>query len=677
MPNNDLLAQRMYSPLSQNMTDSESEEELHSNTTTLNNHSSINQSIRKSSMSIRKMSTPLGHHQSSNMHNNHHNHHHSILGSHADDDLNSTNYTNLNSDGEERMPNTDIDNVNILGNITKKPMGPIRKCCFFLSLLVCVLTVVLFLWVIPCSDELACPAKTERIHTHNWIRNYEKIELKGAINVVDGIRGRSKNLVFLYRGDKLFQEFSTANRKRNGIISLVGNTGQVAWYDEIVNEPKIIDCTLIDVDRNGSPDCLVVDEYGEIGTINPISGEWLWHISDRTTKTSEFLSFPLVLPDLNKDGINDLLVAASVGQGLFNNLKIISGANGQTIGISFTMTECSFIHKFQLDRQYKVSFNCINNDTEVQIIKPLADLYSLITNKSVDVGLRRRTTPLPIISQHKFYGQRKDTVSQRNIYSVGGKQLIVENSGKCPENCNVSVQLIGQKNGKNYIIRHLNGTRMYGMVPAPLSFNNSGVHGFVLKFWEWSANDSIDPMQTFRARRHTDSRNDDINRFASVLNKKPAWKLMQTGNDIHMTYKRSVNDDLPVYKSKMNDPPVFKSKIRLIKETVVLIVFNSTDTRIENTSQSNIVQFCREADNSTKDGANTISCQPDLNYQENSLLIADLDSDGSQELVSYYTTFVRNEDLTVEPEEWKLITYVQLLRLESELPKLYSLDEAK
>lgn len=664
MPNNDLLAQRMYSPLSQNMTDSESDEEELHNTTTLNNHSSItvgsaiiNQSIRKSSNSLRKMST-IG---NQSIHNNRH--HHSMLDAH-DDDLNSTNYTNLNSDGEERMP-TDIDNVNILGNIVKQPMGPIRKCCFVLSILVCILTVILFLWVIPCSDELACPAKTERIRTHNWIRNYEKIELKGSINIVNGIRGRSKNLVFLYRGDKLYQEFSATNRKGNGIISLIGNTGQVAWYDEIANEPKIIDCTLIDVDRDGSPDCLVVDEYGEIGTINPISGEWLWHISDRTTKTSEFLSFPLVLPDLNRDGVNDLLIAASVGQGLYNNLKILSGSNGQTIGISFTMTECSFIHKFQLDRHYKVSFNCINNDTEVQIIKPLADLYRLITNKSVDVGLR--TTPYPVINQHKFYGQRKDTISQRNIYSVGGKQLIVENSGKCPENCNVSVQLIGKKNGKNYIIRHLNGTRMYGMVPAPLSFNNSDVHGFVLKFWEWSANDSIDPMQTIRARRHTTS---DFNIFSSNLHKKSAWKMpsIKLTDNIHMPYKRAAN------------LPVFKSKIRLIKETVVLIVFNSTDTRIENTSQSNIIQFCHadNNNNNSKDSIDTaVSCQPDLNYQENSLLIADLDSDGSQELVSYYTTFVRNEDLTVEPEQWKLITYVQLLRLESELPKLYSLDETK
>jgi hypothetical protein len=64
-------------------------------------------------------------------------------------------------------------------------------------------------------------------------------------------------------------------------------------------------------------------------------------------------------------------------------------------------------------------------------------------------------------------------------------------------------------------------------------------------------------------------------------------------------------------------------------------------------------------------------CQPDLNYQENSLLIADLDGDGEQELVSYFSTFV-NENEGGAYDKWKLKTHIQLLRLESELPKLYS-----
>lgn len=650
MPNIELPTQSMYAPLSQNMetSDSESEEELHSSSIASTNHIIKNNG--------RKMSI-----------NTH------ILGSMHE--INCNNYSNINSDGDDTHHYHHQDNVAILNRASyklnsTKPMSSLRKFCFVASILVCILTVVLFLWVIPCSDDSTCPAKSERIRTQNWMRNYERIELKGGINVVDGIHGRSKNLLFMYRGDKLWSEMeAVTNPKPNGIISLIGSSGTVGWFDEIANEPSIIDCTLLDANHNGSPDCLILDEYGELSCIDPVKGLYIWHIADRTVNRNELLSFPLILPDLNRDGVNELLVTSTnTAQKLYNTLNIVSGANGQALGTRYTMTECSYIHKFQLDTKYKVSFNCINNDTEIQIIKPLDDLYRLITNKSVNLGLE---VPYPAINQHKFYGQRKDTIIQRNIYSVSGKQLIVENNGKCPESCNVTVQLIEQKNGKEHVIRNFSGSRMYGMVPALLSFNSTGtsntkasVHGFVIKLWEWGANETDIQFQT-RHKRST-AGPPEFNRFAHVLKQKTPWRPPTFDDDLKARYKRSTSDQQQHQNTSKES--IFKSKMRLIKETVILIVFNSTDTRIENTSQSNIIQFCRTE-------GTEVSCQPDLNYQENSVLIADLDQDGSQELVTYYTTFVSTGDDS--KMEWKLITYVQLLRLEAELPKLYIVDDDK
>lgn len=155
----------------------------------------------------------------------------------------------------------------------RPPMSARRRCLFVASIALCVLTVVVFVWVVPCSDGSGggtCPARAERPRTQNWMRHYEGLELKGAINVVRGVRGRSNNLVFMYRGERLLG--SGGGPKRNGIIALVGSTGAVSWYDEIVNEPSVIDCSLIDADCNGVRDCLVLDEYGELGCIDPVSG---------------------------------------------------------------------------------------------------------------------------------------------------------------------------------------------------------------------------------------------------------------------------------------------------------------------------------------------------------------------------------------------------------------------
>jgi hypothetical protein len=109
----------------------------------------------------------------------------------------------------------------------------------------------------------------------------------------------------------------------------------------------------------------------------------------------------------------------------------------------------------------------------------------------------------------------------------------------------------------------------------------------------------------------------------------------------------------------------------------MLIVFNSTNMKVENASQSNIVQFCQRTTGSKEKSAEKKSdtdsiCQPDLNYQENSILITDIDGDGSKELVSYYSTFVNeNNSGDITADRWKLKTFIQLFKLETELPKLY------
>lgn len=49
----------------------------------------------------------------------------------------------------------------------KKPMSTSRKLAFVLSVLMCFLTVAVFLWVIPC-DWSTCPSKTEDANTAAW-----------------------------------------------------------------------------------------------------------------------------------------------------------------------------------------------------------------------------------------------------------------------------------------------------------------------------------------------------------------------------------------------------------------------------------------------------------------------------------------------------------------------------
>ena len=171
-------------------------------------------------------------------------------------------FTNVDYDSLQQQENLwQTDDVAILEKTPQKQkMSPLRRFCFILSIFICFLTIFLFLWVIPCPDQ-------ERL---NWFHDYEKIELKGPINIAHN------NLIFMFRSIKFSprnNEFLPKTDTQTGILALMTDTGRVAYYLETVNEPISVNCNLIDADKDGEMDCLVLDDYHNIGCFVPVSGE--------------------------------------------------------------------------------------------------------------------------------------------------------------------------------------------------------------------------------------------------------------------------------------------------------------------------------------------------------------------------------------------------------------------
>jgi len=101
--------------------------------------------------------------------------------------------------------------------------------------------------------------------------------LKGGINVVAGVPGRGRNLVFLARGDiinadQTDQDLRDFPASGGGLISLIGSTGEVAWYIHFSRTPRTMDCSLIDVTGDGAEDCIVVGTGKLLVAVNPIPG---------------------------------------------------------------------------------------------------------------------------------------------------------------------------------------------------------------------------------------------------------------------------------------------------------------------------------------------------------------------------------------------------------------------
>lgn len=550
------------------------------------------------------------------------------------------------------------DRIQILDCETRtyvEPMSLTRKIVFFASIAGIVLVCVVF-FLLPCESN--CVAKTEFMKTRNWIKNYEKMEFKGDINTLVQAPSKgpskSKNLVFLYRTDKIFPDLNNSKKSRQksngGVLTLLGNSGEVSWTSEMSNEPRSIDCGLIDCDNSGTKDCLILDSVGQLSCLDG-SGHFIYYISNsKAAKPArkDLLDFPLILPDLDGDSVNEIMMGSANGKMNSTDLLILSGANGKTI-LKETQN-CSFIHKLQIDTDYVIKYICmVKEDTEQQMLRNLTDLYGQVSKKPLNLN---KLEPVSKINQHKFYGRRSTTMTQTTITNVQDKELVIENKGAWPRESKVSLKVTSMVNGTKKEHYNYSGSKMYAMVPVPLMLNSSlggrkgeGIHGFIIKFWIWNGSDV--------------SYNLDKNRFKRS-NEKRDLKA-QRSNYTNQTYTGSA----------------YKTQVFFLRESIMMIVFNSTNMDVKNTSQSNIVQFCqrtiptKDKTADKKSESNSI-CQPDLNYQENSLLIADIDDDGSKEVVSYYSTFVNdNPSEDVTKNRWKLKTFIQLFKLEAELPKEY------
>lgn len=195
-------SQGVYSPLPQSISDTDSEEELHS------------------ALPQAKFKDTSKHLNGVDLRNYHH------LNDAEDNHMNG--FPNINTNMMDDSP--------MIKDGYKKPMSPIRKFFFTLSILICFLTIVVFLWILPCSEDATCPAVIQKSKISNWEKPYHGIELMGPINVVKGISGYSKNLVLLFRGDVVNPNpvqlgVQKILPKEGGAISIMGDTGKVAWYN--------------------------------------------------------------------------------------------------------------------------------------------------------------------------------------------------------------------------------------------------------------------------------------------------------------------------------------------------------------------------------------------------------------------------------------------------------------
>lgn len=498
----------------------------------------------------------------------------------------------------------------------KKPMSTSRKLAFVLSVLMCFLTVAVFLWVIPC-DWSTCPSKTEDANTAAWSITATGIELEGPISLV------GNKLLFMMRSP-IFERRQVSLRSGQlppsggGVIALDSRHPVELWRKTLNNVPKEVDCDLIDANLDGVLDCIVLTHNGFLAVLNQVTGNLLWRKINNGLKTS--VEFPLILPDLTGDGVNDLalisyrplsgaaLSSVRSPDAILQQPVLLSGATGVQIGVApgLNRDECDRVTGLNLTRDETLIYVCVQGETERVETISIQDMYKSKSkpapgfspsNSGPGDSTTKNEPTYKLPPQHKC-------IHRDNKLNLDKYHLVVENTGLCPDHCSALVNI---SDDTHHSVYSFNASKTYVMQPLIIHFNNAA-NGFLLKYWEWQSD--------------KDEEGDVYDKDKIII-------------------------------------------IRHLQERIVLVMFSpngSPGPHIVNASQSDIVQLCQ---------AKTNTCQPHLSFQEYSLLLADLDKDGSQDLITYLVTYVPSEKTADSPTSWSLVSQIRVIRLEHELPKLY------
>ncbi|KAM3917054.1 protein FAM234A [Leptodactylus fuscus] len=248
---------------------------------------------------------------------------------------------NKDTDGEDRpLKNNDgkaLENNNDASGekdvcIKKKSglsrLSKIRTAAFFGALFLCLTVVFAFSFIIPCpvrpfsertwnvqfNNSVGYPfLATEDVNKDNVqdVLFIFKTDIDGKLNVSCVDEGFQSPCFFL--------------------SALSGTNGSTIWVRPVSDgEVQLVDCSIRNLGGVDSVGCLLIKKSGFILAIDSKTGHTLWEKPTGFASESTVIKPALKIPDVDKDGVEDLMVF------LFeeNELQsaIFSGKNGDHIG---------------------------------------------------------------------------------------------------------------------------------------------------------------------------------------------------------------------------------------------------------------------------------------------------------------------------------------------------------
>ncbi|XP_035230049.1 uncharacterized protein LOC118201997, partial [Stegodyphus dumicola] len=210
------------------------------------------------------------------------------------------------------------------------PMSPLRILLFVLSLILCVLFVIIFVFFIPCSMHgslnMTCSLN------YRWQKTFLNLSFTSPLDFVSSRLLKKRLIIFGYLTDE-----------ESGLLAVQESTGKEQWRLPFHSTPFSSICNIIDVNLDGIPECLVIGSNGLLVAVDIKKGVSLWYLHNHSDiNDAHSISGPLVVPDCDGDGILDVVISYNVSdEENISYLAVVSGGTGQIVGSLVQLEQCS------------------------------------------------------------------------------------------------------------------------------------------------------------------------------------------------------------------------------------------------------------------------------------------------------------------------------------------------
>ncbi|XP_015265384.1 PREDICTED: protein ITFG3, partial [Gekko japonicus] len=160
-----------------------------------------------------------------------------------------------------------------------------------------------------------------------------------ALEVRDVDQDRVQDILFAFRasdGSRSSSSNSSTSRSCSGeglpspcafIAAVSGTNGSTLWEEPVAEDLQFMDCSF---QYGGSQGCLVLGKPASLAAVDLKTGKTVWRVTAGLATNATVLSPLLTVPDVDGDGVPDLLLFAAAGEEVRSGFY--SGKSGEEVG---------------------------------------------------------------------------------------------------------------------------------------------------------------------------------------------------------------------------------------------------------------------------------------------------------------------------------------------------------